>query len=99
MNGIVRVDDCRQIKEVCTALSGARPWSIDIHEIGLEHPQHSEVILHRFHVESCSLFDQGTRCGHRGCDGRVCSFTTGLFVFCSGGQLLNTRDLRGVIKY
>jgi hypothetical protein len=62
VNGIVKLDDYSLLKEVLTALSGARPWPIEIQELGLDHPQHPDVVLHRFHVESCSTYEQGTRC-------------------------------------
>lgn len=61
MNGIVRSDDVGRVQELFTALSGARPLPIEIHEIGLDHPQKPEVILHRFRVDSSSIYAEGTR--------------------------------------
>ena len=61
MNGIVRAEAIQHVEQLFVALSGASLWPIEIHEIGIGQPQKADVILHRYRVESCEIFKEGTR--------------------------------------
>ena len=61
VNGIVKSEDIQHVEQLFVGLSGASLWPIEIHEIGIGQPQKPDVILHRYRVDACDIFKEGTR--------------------------------------
>ncbi len=60
VNGIVRRVHKDRILDLLTALSGASPFPIEIHEVVLEQRGKPDVVVHRYRVPGNEVYDAGT---------------------------------------